>query len=112
VEGELIAHTSGGNVNLTDMMSSLETSTSGGRISVSFKQLGKYVKVNNSAGDVTITLPNGKGLDLDLSGNIDNTSFSNFSGKIDDNEVKGKLNGGGVPVTVHAGSGRIKIDIR
>lgn len=112
MEGELIAHTSGGNVQLTDLMSSLETSTSGGNITASFKQLGKYVKVNNSAGNVNITLPGGKGLDLDLSGDIANTSFSNFSGKIDDNEVKGKLNGGGVPVIVHAGAGRIRLDIR
>jgi hypothetical protein len=112
VEGELIAHTSGGNVRLTDLKSSLETSTSGGNIDVSFKELGKYVKVNNSAGNVNISLPGGKGLDLDLSGNIEKTSFSNFSGKIDDNEVKGKLNGGGVPVTVHAGAGRIRINMR
>jgi hypothetical protein len=94
------------------MMSSLETSTSGGNIAISFKQLGKYVKVNNSAGNINITLPSGKGLDLDLSGDIENTSFSNFTGKIDDNEVRGKLNGGGVPVTVHAGAGKIRLDIR
>jgi DUF4097 and DUF4098 domain-containing protein YvlB len=56
VEGELIAHTSGGNVRLTDMKSSLETSTSGGNIDISFNELGKYVKVNNSAGNVNISL--------------------------------------------------------
>ena len=112
IEGELVAHTSGGNVKLSDMMSSLETSTSGGNISVSFTKMGKYVKVNNPAGNVSITLPAGNGLDLDLSGDISNTSFSNFSGKIDDNEVRGKLNGGGIPVTVHAGSGKIRLDIK
>lgn len=112
IEGELTTHTSGGNIHLSNMMASLETSTSGGNIFVSFKQLGKYVKVNNSSGNINITLPSGKGLDLDLSGDIENTSFSNFSGKIDDNEVRGKLNGGGVPVTVHAGAGKIRLSLK
>ncbi|HEV7334200.1 MAG TPA: DUF4097 family beta strand repeat-containing protein [Flavisolibacter sp.] len=112
VEGELITFTSGGSINLTDLASSLETSTAGGNISVSFKSLGKYVKVHNSAGNIDITLPKDKGLDLDLSGTISNTSLTNFSGRMDDNEVRGKLNGGGVPVTVNAGAGRIRLQLQ
>jgi hypothetical protein len=112
VEGELITFTSGGSINLTDMASSLETSTAGGNISVSFKSLGKYVKVHNSAGNIDLTLPKDKGLDLDLSGTISKTSLNNFNGKMDDNEVKGKLNGGGVPVTVNAGAGKIRLQLQ
>jgi hypothetical protein len=112
IDGELMAHTSGGNVDLDNLTCSLETSTSGGNIDVSFTSLGKYVKIGNSAGSVRLTLPKGKGLDLDLSGDISNTSFENFSGKIDDHTVKGKLNGGGIPVTVDANSGRIKLELR
>lgn len=112
IDGELEAHTSGGNVDLDNLTCSLETSTSGGNIDVSFASLGKYVKIGNSAGSVRLTLPKGKGLDLDLSGDISNTSFENFSGRIDDRSVRGKLNGGGVPVTVDANSGRIKLELR
>jgi DUF4097 and DUF4098 domain-containing protein YvlB len=110
VEGELFATTSGGNVKLRNLSSSLETSTSGGNIDVSFKQMGKYVKVHNSAGNIELTLPKNAGLNLDLSGRIDNASFANFDGSIDDKKVRGKLNGGGVPVTADANSGRIRID--
>jgi len=112
IEGELKAHTSGGSIQLRDIKSSLETSTSGGNINVEITQLGKYVKIDNRAGDVTITLPKTKGLDLDLSGKMGETSFENFNGKIDENTVKGKLNGGGVPVTVDANSGRIKMHLK
>ncbi len=112
VEGELIAHTSGGSIHLRDLSCSLETSTSGGNIDVSIKQLGKYVKISNSAGNIDITLPKNKGLDLDLPGRIGSTHFENFNGKIDENFLKGKLNGGGVPVTVDAGSGKVFIELK
>jgi len=102
VEGELITHTSGGSIHLSDLSCSLETSTSGGNIDVSIKQLGKYIKISNSAGNVDVTLPN-KGLDLDLSASkIKTGQLTNFSGKVDEEEINGKLNGGGVPVRIDA----------
>jgi DUF4097 and DUF4098 domain-containing protein YvlB len=108
----LITHTSGGSIHLSDLSCSLETSTSGGNIDVSIKQLGKYIKISNSAGNVDVTLPN-KGLDLDLSASkIKTGQLSNFSGKVDDEEINGKLNGGGVPVRIDAGSGKISLNLR
>jgi len=113
IDGELIAHTSGGSIHFSDLSCSLETSTSGGNIDVSIKELGKYVKISNSAGNVDITLPKNKGLDLDLSGRIaKDLHLDNFSGKIKEEEVSGKLNGGGVPVRVDAGSGRIYLALK
>ena len=113
VEGELIAHTSGGSIHLRDLSCSLETSTSGGDIDVAIKQLGKYVKVSNSAGSIDLELPKGKGMDLDLSADkIKTDHLDNFNGKIDDDEVNGKLNGGGVSVKVTAGSGRINLSLK
>ncbi len=112
VEGELITHTSGGSIHLSDLSCSLETSTSGGNIDVSIKQLGKYIKISNSAGNVDVTLPN-KGLDLDLSASkIKTGQLNNFSGKVDEEEINGKLNGGGVPVRIDAGSGKISLSLR
>jgi hypothetical protein len=112
IEGELISHTSGGSIHFSDLSCSLETSTSGGSIDVSMKELGKYVKISNSGGNIDLTLPKNKGLDLDLSGRIGETHFDNFNGKINENEVNGKLNGGGVPVTVDAGGGRIYLAMK
>ena len=113
INGELSARTSGGNVRLEDHAGSLETSTSGGHIDVSIKELGKYVTITNSGGNVYLKLPPNKGLDLKLRGDkIDTGSLSNFSGSVEEDEVDGKINGGGVPVTVRAGSGRIQLAMK
>ncbi|HEU4632420.1 MAG TPA: hypothetical protein VFS22_00455 [Flavisolibacter sp.] len=113
IQGDLTATTSGGNVELSGLSCSLETATSGGNIKVSFKELGKYAKISNSAGNITLELPKGKGFDLKLEASrIKTDAFENFSGKMEDDEVTGKLNGGGVPVTVRAGSGSIRLALK
>jgi hypothetical protein len=113
IQGELSAHTSGGNVRLEDLSCSLETSTSGGHIDVAIKEFGKYVTITNSGGNINLQIPNNKGIDLKLRGDkINTTTLTNFSGSVEDDEIDGKLNGGGVPVTVRAGSGRIKLAMK
>jgi DUF4097 and DUF4098 domain-containing protein YvlB len=113
IDGELAAHTSGGNIELSDLSCSLETSTSGGNIHVAIKEFGKFVKISNSGGNIDLQIPKNKGLDLGLYGSkIKTDTLENFSGSMDDDEVKGKLNGGGIPVTVRAGSGRISLVLR
>jgi len=110
IEGELIATTSGGSIHLDGIAGSLETSTSGGNINVSITELGKYIKINNSAGNVDVEMPGSKGLDLKLfASKISTDVMKNFNGTVDDDVVEGKLNGGGIPVTIHAGSGKINI---
>jgi len=112
VEGEFSAHTSGGSVVLKDMMCSLETSTSGGNIDVAVKEFGKYLKIYNSGGNIELTIPN-KGADLKLSADKINTSgLQNFTGKKDDDEVNGKINGGGTAVTVNTSSGTISLSVK
>lgn len=110
IEGEFISHTSGGSISLSDLSCSFETSTSGGHIDVSVKEYGKYVKINNSGGNVDLRLPKGKGLDLRLAGNrVSTGELSNFNGHIEKDEVRGTMNGGGIPVTVQAGGGRVDL---
>ena len=113
IKGELEAHTSGGNIHFDDLFCSLETSTSGGNINVAFKELGKFIKVHNSGGNISLEIPKGKGVDLKLEANsIKTDKLENFSGNLDDEEISGKLNGGGVSVKVHAGSGRISLALK
>jgi DUF4097 and DUF4098 domain-containing protein YvlB len=113
IGGELSAHTSGGNVDLTGLTCSLETSTSGGNIDVEIKQLGSYVKIRNSGGHIDLQVPANKGLDLKLyAEKISTGTLSNFSGSTGEHELEGKINGGGVPVTVDAGSGKINLTFK
>jgi hypothetical protein len=110
IEGELLAHTSGGNVSLQKLSCSVKASTSGGDIDVSVQRAGKYISLNNSAGKVRLTLPKNTGMDLKLNANkISSQNLQNFSGTNSTKEINGKVNGGGIPVTVDAGSGKIEV---
>ncbi len=110
VKGELETATSGGSVKLAGMSGSLSAGTSGGSMDIAILELGSYVKLRNSGGSINLSLPAGKGLDLDLEGNkVSVPGLSNFSGSASDDEIKGKINGGGVPVTVKASSGRVNL---
>lgn len=111
IKGELKASTSGGNVDLEDLSASLDASTSGGSMNVEIKEFGKYITLKNSSGRIELTLPANKGVTLDIRGSKINTTLSGkFDGKIEDTRIKGNLNGGGIPVNVDAGSGRVSIE--
>ena len=111
IKGELLAHTSGGNIDLQKLSCSLETSTSGGNIDIQITELGKYAKISNSGGSINAEIPN-KGIDLKVKGSkIKTEKLSNFSGSIEDDEINGKLNGGGIPVTIK-NSGRINLVLK
>lgn len=110
IEGALAAHTSGGNVALDDLACSLNASTSGGHIDIAIKQLRNDVKISNSGGNINLQLPKGAGVDLDLRGSkVQNIKLDGFSGTIEDDQIRGKLNGGGTSVAVRAGSGRVSL---
>lgn len=112
VNGDLSAHTSGGNVRVNAVAGSLDASTSGGNITAAVTETGKFVKLRNSGGSIDLELPN-KGFDLDLSGGkVKLNTTSNFSGKLEEDRIEGKLNGGGVPVTVKTSSGRLSVTIK
>ena len=112
IKGELEAHTSGGNIDLEKLSCSLVTSTSGGSIDVEIVELGKFAKISNSGGNIDVQLPN-KGLDLKVKGSrIKTDNLSNFSGSVEDEKLDGKLNGGGIPVTITANSGRVSLVLK
>lgn len=84
---------------MNNLASSIDASTSGGSIDVEVSKLGKYITLQNSGGSINLLLPKDKGLDLDLSASrVKTATLNNFSGKIEDDEIKGKLNNGGIPV--------------
>jgi hypothetical protein len=113
IQGRLSTSTSGGSINLTDMACSVETATSGGNIHVSMKSLGEYIKISNSSGSVTLQIPDNKGVDLNLKGDrVSTPSLANFKGSVEKDEVRGALNGGGVPVTISADNGRVNLSFK
>jgi hypothetical protein len=113
ITGDLSAHTSGGNVHLHDLACSLDASTSGGNINAEIVEAGKFIKLNNSGGNIDLQIPKDKGYDLDLRADKINTAaLNNFSGSTKDKHWEGKLNGGGIPVNVDAGGGKINLSFK
>lgn len=110
INGELVTGTSGGSINLSELACSLNASTSAGSLHAQFKQVGKYVKLDVSAGHIDLDLPAKQGLDLDLSGNnVSGDQLANFSGEHSREHIRGKLNGGGSTVQADAGSGHVNV---
>lgn len=113
ISGELSAVTSGGNVSMADLSCSLTASTSGGNITVSIKELGAFVKLSNSGGNINLDMPGNKGIDLRITGDkVKVSPLNNFSGKIEEDSIDGKINGGGIPVTVRGNGGRVSLSIK
>lgn len=113
IEGELFASTSGGDVKMKELSCSLDASTSGGNIRIDMKALGKYIKLSNSGGDIELQIPQEKGMDLKLyAEKIKVNTFVNFKGDVEEHRMEGSLNGGGIPVTVHGGNGKINLTLK
>ena len=72
--------------------------------------MDKFVTLETSAGSVRVRMPMDKGMDLDLDGNRVSAPLTNFNGTVEKDRIKGKLNGGGIPVRLTASSGSVSIN--
>ncbi len=110
IEGEFITSTSGGSVNLSRLACSLDASTSGGSMNVEIIRAGKYVKLDDSGGHISLRLPGNQGYNLNLSADRINPSSAvgKFNGEWEKDHVKGTFNSGGIPVNVDV-SGHLDI---
>jgi DUF4097 and DUF4098 domain-containing protein YvlB len=109
----LSATTSHGNVDLKDLSCAVQTSTSHGNINLSFTGVAGPVTIDNSNGNISLLLPKGKGIDLDLHAKgIRIDAMDNFSGSKDERAMKGTLNGGGATIKATTGKGTISLSFR
>lgn len=130
VAGSIHARTSGGDILLSGATSGVEARTSGGDVSVDHVQ-GEVV-ARTSGGDITVGLEGEhKGIDVQTSGgsielllattaraDVD-ASTSGGSVRVnlpvtqefelDDNEFRGRINGGGPPIRARTSGGSIRI---
>lgn len=110
-KGDLNTSTSGGSIRLSGMEGNVTASTSGGGINASFARPGKNISLTSSAGNIDIKVPNGKGYDLDLTGNrVRVASTSTFNGTRKEDKVTGQLNGGGTIIKARASSGSVSLN--
>ncbi|TDW97406.1 DUF4097 family beta strand repeat-containing protein [Dinghuibacter silviterrae] len=108
ITGDLKTSTSGGSIDLDNLACTLDGSTSGGGVHVTMTGLGKYVKLSTSAGSISLSIPSGKGLNLDLDGNrVEAEGLGGINGSISKDHISGTVNGGGIPVHLDANSGHV-----
>jgi hypothetical protein len=108
--GTLKLTTSGGNIRLTQVRGSVEARTSGGNVTADIVSLGKYLTLGTSGGSINVKMPLDQGMDLDLAGDRVSISMQNFKGTIEDDRVKGQLNGGGIPVRIATSGGNVRVN--
>ena len=100
IQGTFVTATSGGSMNLDGISGNLEASNSGGNMDVQVKSVSNYVKLLNT-GRISLTLPAGKGFNLDIKSNGINTSGSmDFRGRKDDKSMEGAIGNGGPEISV------------
>jgi DUF4097 and DUF4098 domain-containing protein YvlB len=115
VEGELKAETKDGDVRIEGVFSALEVKTGDGKIDAVVSQ-GSKMNSGWSAisgdGNVTVSLPEGFSADLDAhtgDGHINVDFPVTVQGSVRENEIRGKVNGGGQNLEIRSGDGNITL---
>lgn len=109
--GNTSVKTSDGDIVFKDLSGSLTAHTSDGNISGNVLELKKELTVRTSDGNISVAIPDRLGLDLDIRGESLDVPLANFSGHSDEKVIKGKSNGGGIPINLST-SGHVTLSFR
>ncbi len=115
VDGKLHATTGDGHITAHGRFDELELKTGDGHIEVRATQgstLAAGWRLETGDGNVSLEIPSELSADVSLhtsDGHIDLDMPIVTEGKIRENEVHGKLNGGGSPLTIRTGDGSIHL---
>jgi DUF4097 and DUF4098 domain-containing protein YvlB len=115
VEGKLRATAGDGHIRATGRFEMLELHTGDGRVearATAGSSLATGWRLESGDGSVTLEVPENLAADIDLhtgDGHIDLDLPVSTQGKIRENDVHGKLNGGGNLLTIHTGDGSIHL---
>jgi DUF4097 and DUF4098 domain-containing protein YvlB len=114
--GDVRVHTGSGNVELRGVSGGLQAETGSGDVSVIGVQSGPW-EIRASSGNVEIELPNDAAFDLDATTGSGEVVLGRpvtmiVQGRIGGSRrsINGKVAGGGPRLTVHTGSGDIRIN--
>jgi DUF4097 and DUF4098 domain-containing protein YvlB len=110
VTGPLHMETSGGNIDVRECDGKLYASTSGGNIRASLKS-NQGIDLSTSGGNIAIRIPSTITADVHAEASGGDVSCElEYSGKIKEGSMKGKINGGGNIIQLETSGGDITID--
>jgi len=116
VDGSLKAHASDGHIKATGRFDSLQLSSSDGRIearALASSTISSSWDIHTGDGSITLQLPEAFAADVDLhtgDGHINLDMPVSVEGRLRNNNIRGKLNGGGNLLTIHTGDGSIHLE--
>lgn len=108
--GEMNIDSSGGSIILFDINAKANVVSSGGSIQTNFSEIREEISLMSSGGNISAVFPKQMPMDISLKGSNVTSQHDNFEGTSKKSLVIGKINGGGVPVKLEAGSGKIRVD--
>ena len=118
-DGAIDARTSDGNLSVDGLFHSLALHTSDGSLDVSLREgtnLAGASTIQSSDGSVTVRVPRNFAADLNVhtsDGRVDcvlPVTMDHYQSGGEGHELRGKLNGGGTPLTIHTSDGNVKIE--
>jgi len=115
VDGRLHASTGDGSIRANGRFDELELKTGDGHVDVraaAGSSLAGSWRLETGDGNVTLEVPGDLAADVDLhtsDGHIDLDMPVTTAGKLRENEVRGKVNGGGSLLTIRTGDGSIHL---
>jgi len=104
------ARTSDGNIQFEELSGSLVAQTSDGDIRGEFEELTDRVALKTSDGNISLTVPDGLGLNILLKGEDIHTRLENFSGDTDDHRIEGQIRGGGIDIELITSDGDVSLN--
>lgn len=113
IRGSVTARTSGGGITIEDATGSVDASTSGGSIKARLSgQMVADSKLSTSGGGITVSMGPNVAADLDArasGGGVSSDLPITIQGTMDDDELRGKINGGGPKLTLRTSGGGIRV---
>lgn len=113
IRGSVFARTSGGGITIDDATGSVDASTSGGSIRAQLSgQLTADSSLSTSGGSVIVSLAPNVAVDLDArasGGGVHTELPITIQGRQEDDELQGKINGGGPKLTLRTSGGGIRV---
>jgi Putative adhesin len=117
--GAIDAHTSDGNLSVDGLFDALALHTSDGTLDLNLREGSKLTgasTIQSSDGSMTIRVPRSLAADLSVhtsDGHVNCAlplTMDHYQSGGEGHELRGKLNGGGTPLTINTSDGNVKIE--
>ncbi len=109
ITGDVQMKTIDGDVMFYNLIGGIHCSVTDGDIEGMLTDLKAFCECSTADGDIHITLPVGSGFDVEMKGESLHPDLKGFDGYIEEKHIKGKVNGGGVPVKLSTSDGDIRL---